>query len=234
VNRTSYEAPHYAVFSSLPPLSSHLGPNILLSYGCSTSVSVGFGRGLNAQLCRSRTRSVYLGVSISFRTVSITKYMLVTINTRSDATQRVMAAKLTRLTHKIAIQLHLVAESCTIYSSRSRRPVRKLLDTPSYVAIKSPPLGTVLSQFHPASISKIISIKSILMLSSHLLLHLPRDFLTAQSDAFLVLTKVFIPLRPSWLHYPNEPARPVWITKFLVTSHPNVIHPNIWFSHGRI
>jgi len=27
--------------------------------------------------------------------------------------QRVMAAKLSRLTHKIAIQLHLVAESCT-------------------------------------------------------------------------------------------------------------------------
>jgi hypothetical protein len=43
-----------------------------------------------------------------------------------------MAAKLARLTHKIAIQLHLVAESCTICSSRSRRPVRKLLDTPSY------------------------------------------------------------------------------------------------------
>jgi hypothetical protein len=43
---------------------------------------------------------------------------------------------LTRLTHKIAIQLHLVAESCTIYSSRSsRRPVRKLLDTPSYFKI---------------------------------------------------------------------------------------------------
>jgi len=32
-----------------------------------------------------------------------------------------MIAKLTRLTHKIAIQLHLVAESCTICSSRSRR-----------------------------------------------------------------------------------------------------------------
>jgi hypothetical protein len=31
-----------------------------------------------------------------------------------------MGAKLTRLTHKIAIQLHLVAESCTIYSSRSK------------------------------------------------------------------------------------------------------------------
>jgi len=30
------------------------------------------------------------------------------------------------------IQLHLVAESCTICNSRSRRPVRKLLDTPSY------------------------------------------------------------------------------------------------------
>jgi hypothetical protein len=43
-----------------------------------------------------------------------------------------MVAELTRLTHKIAIQLHLVAESCTICSLRSRRPVRKLLDTPSY------------------------------------------------------------------------------------------------------
>jgi hypothetical protein len=44
--------------------------------------------------------------------------------------------KLTRLTHKIVIQLHLVAESCTIRSSRSRRPVRKYLDTPSYVQTK--------------------------------------------------------------------------------------------------
>jgi hypothetical protein len=44
-----------------------------------------------------------------------------------------MAAKLTRLIHKIAIQLHLVAESCTICSSRSRRPVRELLDTPLYI-----------------------------------------------------------------------------------------------------
>jgi hypothetical protein len=44
-----------------------------------------------------------------------------------------MAAKRTRLTHKIALQLHLVAESCTICSSGSRRPVRKLLDTPSYL-----------------------------------------------------------------------------------------------------
>jgi hypothetical protein len=43
-----------------------------------------------------------------------------------------MAVKLTRLTHTIALQLHLMAESCTICSSRSRRPVRKLLDTHSY------------------------------------------------------------------------------------------------------
>jgi hypothetical protein len=46
-----------------------------------------------------------------------------------------MAAKLSRLTHKIAIQLYLVAESGIIYSSRSMRPVRKLLNTPSYSAI---------------------------------------------------------------------------------------------------
>jgi hypothetical protein len=44
-----------------------------------------------------------------------------------------MAAKLTILTHKIAIQLHLVAESCTICSSNSRRPVPKFFDTPSKV-----------------------------------------------------------------------------------------------------
>jgi hypothetical protein len=44
-------------------------------------------------------------------------------------------AKLTRLVHKIAIQLHLVAEGCTICSFRSRRPVRKLLDTPAYLFV---------------------------------------------------------------------------------------------------
>jgi hypothetical protein len=41
-----------------------------------------------------------------------------------------MAAKITRVIHKIAIQLHLVAENCTICRFRSRRPVRKLLFTP--------------------------------------------------------------------------------------------------------
>jgi len=39
-----------------------------------------------------------------------------------------MAGKLTRLTHRIAIQLHLVAEYCTICNYRSQRPVRKFLD----------------------------------------------------------------------------------------------------------
>jgi hypothetical protein len=77
-------------------------------------------------------KRMYEGVSKSFRTVSIMKYTLTTINTRWEATQRVMAAKLTRLAHKIAIQLYLVAESCTIWSSRARRPVRKLLDKLSY------------------------------------------------------------------------------------------------------
>jgi hypothetical protein len=77
---------------------------------------------------------LYEGVSKSFRTESITKYTLTTINSHWEATQRVMEAKLARLTQKIAIQLHLVVESCTIRSSHSRRPVRKLLDTSSYFA----------------------------------------------------------------------------------------------------
>jgi hypothetical protein len=79
-------------------------------------------------------RLVYEGVSKSFWTESITKYTLTFGIAPSEATQRVMAAKHARLTHRIAIQLHLVAESYTISSSRSRRPVRELLDTPSYWA----------------------------------------------------------------------------------------------------
>jgi len=42
-----------------------------------------------------------------------------------------MAAILTTLTRKIAIQLYPAAESFVICSSRSRRPVREHLDTPS-------------------------------------------------------------------------------------------------------
>jgi hypothetical protein len=58
-----------------------------------------------------RVESQGEGVSKSFRTESITKYTLTIINTREERTQRIMETKLTRLTHKIAIQLHLVAES---------------------------------------------------------------------------------------------------------------------------
>jgi len=54
-----------------------------------------------------------------------------------EAIQKVMAAKLTRLTHKIAIQVHIVTESCTICSFSSGRPVGKLLDTLSY-HVKTP------------------------------------------------------------------------------------------------
>jgi len=39
------------------------------------------------------------------------------------------------MTHTVAIKLHLVAESCIICSPRSRRRVRKLLDTPSYLCM---------------------------------------------------------------------------------------------------
>jgi len=48
---------------------------------------------------------MYEGVSKSFRTESIKKYILTFGITRSCPLQRVMEAKLTRLTHKIAIQL---------------------------------------------------------------------------------------------------------------------------------
>jgi hypothetical protein len=58
--------------------------------------------------------------------------IIIIITTRWEATQRFMVAKLTRLTHKIAMQLHVLTESCIIYSARSRLPVRKLLGTPSY------------------------------------------------------------------------------------------------------
>jgi len=44
-----------------------------------------------------------------------------------------MTAEQTIQTHKIAIQLHLVADSCILCSSRSWRPVRKLLDTHFFI-----------------------------------------------------------------------------------------------------
>jgi len=66
---------------------------------------------------------IYEGVSKRFRTESIMKYTL-TMVLLLKSNIKVMAAKLTRLTNKIAIQFYLVAESCTICSSRYRRPVR--------------------------------------------------------------------------------------------------------------
>jgi len=54
-----------------------------------------------------------------------------------------LRSKLTRLTRKIAIQLHLVAESCTTYSYRSRQPVWKLLDLPSYGMRRGSPIRIV-------------------------------------------------------------------------------------------
>jgi hypothetical protein len=81
---------------------------------------------------QSTINEAYEGVSKSFRTESITIYTPIFGITRCEAIQRVMAAKFTRLTHKIVIQLHLMAESYIICSSRTRRPVRKLLDTPPY------------------------------------------------------------------------------------------------------
>jgi hypothetical protein len=86
---------------------------------------------VSLSLCET-VRMLYDGVSKSFRTDDNEINAFAFGITRWEATQKVMAAKLTRLTHKIAIKLHLVAESCTICSSRSRRPVRKLLDTPAY------------------------------------------------------------------------------------------------------
>jgi len=63
---------------------------------------------------KTRKTKASEGVSKSFRSQPITK--LTTTNTCWEATRRVMSSKLTRLTHKTVIQLHLVAESCTICS----------------------------------------------------------------------------------------------------------------------
>jgi hypothetical protein len=95
-----------------------------------------FVKSLNTQLWSGRTRFSYESMSKSSRTESVKKYTLAFGTSRQEATQRVMAAKLIRLTHKIAIQLHLVAESSTTYSYRSRLQVRKLLDIPPYLLRK--------------------------------------------------------------------------------------------------
>jgi len=81
-----------------------------------------------------------------------------------------MAAKLTKPTHKIAIQLHLVTESCTVCSSCSRRPVRKLLDTHSYeVFYNCPPsssrlfvyLGTCITVLPHLSVVSLLRVFAV-------------------------------------------------------------------------
>jgi hypothetical protein len=67
-----------------------------------------------------------------------------------------MAAKLTRLTHEIAMQLHLVAESRTIRSSRCRRPVRKLLDTFSYTDKLKCPLRSSLINKGKSKVAPVV------------------------------------------------------------------------------
>jgi hypothetical protein len=85
----------------------------------------------------------YEGVSESFRTEPIMKYTLTTINARWEAAQRVGAAKLTRLTHRITTQLHLVAETWTVCSSGSRRPVRNFWIRPHTLKCNSSWLPTI-------------------------------------------------------------------------------------------
>jgi len=82
-----------------------------------------------------------------FRTESIRKCTFTKIKSRREATQRIVTGKLTRLAHKIVLQLSLLVESCTICSSSSRRSVRELLDTHSYM-IKCTGFGIKIYQTH--------------------------------------------------------------------------------------
>jgi hypothetical protein len=126
----SFQALHYsgrqisAILTTLPSFSRLLLPN--------TSDQTSSSKSIGSLLLQSTS---YEGVSKRLWTESITKYTLTTVNTRWQAIQTVTAAKITRLTQKMAIQLHLVTESSTICSSRARRPVRKLLDTPCYLSV---------------------------------------------------------------------------------------------------
>jgi hypothetical protein len=79
--------------------------------------------------------------------------------------------KLTRMTHKIAIQLHLVAESWTICSSHSRRPVRKLLDTPSHMSRWNSLLTCLVYRLWTLAFWKITSIVHIRRFSQPLKAH---------------------------------------------------------------
>jgi hypothetical protein len=116
--------------------------SVLLSYAC-----------LKFYICQSKPgfcnkRYTDYDVTTVYPKVSGLSQNKITINMCWEATQRVMAAKLTRLTHKVVIQLHLVAESYTSCSSRSRQPVQKLSDTPSYIITTTtftiPPINSII------------------------------------------------------------------------------------------
>jgi hypothetical protein len=185
-----------------------------------------------------------------YLTKSITKYMFTTINTHWEATQRVVAAKFTRLTHKIAIQLHIFAENCTICSSLSRRPVRKRLDTPSYLftylltysVVQDIPwkadsqstcqtvacflYGTrrFITIFTKASHWIPITLRSILMLSSHLHLGLTSGL----SSSVLLLNAsplphachVSRPPQAPWFNQPNNIRWRIQAVKFSIMQFP--------------
>jgi hypothetical protein len=78
------------------------------------------------------SQGVICRMSLKFRNSCRLHYTCTTVNTLEEAIQRVMVAKLTRVTQKIAILWHLVEESFTTCRSQSWRQVRKLLDTPLY------------------------------------------------------------------------------------------------------
>jgi hypothetical protein len=126
-------------FLSSPLHSDWLwGPTSLLSNGHRRENGRGVKLTIHLHLLpRLRISAIILLLTIRGRIQKFPDWIDNEINNNKHSlrsnTRRVMEAKLTRLTHKIAIQLHLVAESCTICSSRSKQPVRKILDTPSYV-----------------------------------------------------------------------------------------------------
>jgi hypothetical protein len=97
-----------------------------------------------------------------------------------------MAAKLTRLTHKIAIQLHLVAESCTICSSGSGRPVR-----PSYVTNNKP---TLQAGSFSSLVSLLISLRTTMLQD-------PSSGINGHSDPRLKEPDGSLPSSKSHVHF---------------------------------
>jgi hypothetical protein len=150
-----------------------------------------------------------------YRTESITKQTTI-INNRWEAIQMVMAAKLklTRLSHKIAIQVHIVAESCTICRSRSRRSCGNFWIHPRTLKYsQTPPSPPILNHFNPVYPFKLYFPKihfNIIFSSTYrspeqsLLWRLPTKLLYV----FLVSRHlIFRPYHPPWLQHPKKNPR---------------------------